>query len=82
LFAYGSAVRLDPELAVRQRLYAEYAKTPIVAMALITDPAGRVLIVKPTYKKGWLLLGGGGDFRRCPALNLPSGRLPRRSGST
>lgn len=30
----------------------------IGACAWITDPQGRLLIAKPTYKKGWTLIGG------------------------
>ncbi|MEU1627030.1 NUDIX hydrolase [Streptomyces sp. NPDC020096] len=30
----------------------------IGALALIRNPAGNVLMVKPTYKKGWILPGG------------------------
>ncbi|GAA1894926.1 NUDIX domain-containing protein [Streptantibioticus ferralitis] len=31
----------------------------IGALALIRNPAGNVLMVKPTYKEGWILPGGG-----------------------
>ena len=31
---------------------------PVSAGALIFDPAGRLLIVKPTYKSGWTIPGG------------------------
>ncbi len=33
-------------------------RIPASAGALIFDPAGRLLILKPTYKKGWTLPGG------------------------
>ncbi|WP_326812381.1 NUDIX hydrolase [Streptomyces scopuliridis] len=40
---------------------AEYARSPIAvwmsAAALFTDPLGRVLLVKPTYREQWLLPG-------------------------
>jgi 8-oxo-dGTP diphosphatase len=38
-----------------------YAQLPVVyaaAGALITDPEGRVMVVKPNYKPGWGLPGG------------------------
>ena len=31
---------------------------PVSAGALIFDPAGRLLILKPTYKSGWTIPGG------------------------
>lgn len=33
-------------------------RIPASAGALIRDPDGRVLILKPTYKKGWTIPGG------------------------
>jgi 8-oxo-dGTP diphosphatase len=33
-------------------------RIPASAGALIVDPAGRLLILKPTYKKGWTVPGG------------------------
>jgi 8-oxo-dGTP diphosphatase len=33
-------------------------RVPASAGALLWDPAGRLLILKPTYKKGWTLPGG------------------------
>ncbi|HEX5541233.1 MAG TPA: NUDIX hydrolase [Micromonospora sp.] len=38
-----------------------YAQLPMVyaaAGALVTDPAGRVLMVKPNYRDYWMILGG------------------------
>lgn len=38
-----------------------YAKLPTfhaAAAVLITDPAGRVLLVKPNYRESWLMPGG------------------------
>jgi 8-oxo-dGTP diphosphatase len=37
---------------------AEFAAIPVSAGALIFDLAGRLLILKPTYKKGWTIPGG------------------------
>ena len=37
---------------------AELAAIPVSAGALIFDLAGRLLILKPTYKKGWTIPGG------------------------
>ncbi len=36
----------------------EPPRIPASAGALIRDPDGRVLILKPTYKKGWTIPGG------------------------
>ncbi|MFK0292544.1 NUDIX hydrolase [Streptomyces sp. NPDC090442] len=37
------------------------------ATALFTDPLGRVLLVKPTYREQWLLPGGAGESGESPA---------------
>jgi 8-oxo-dGTP pyrophosphatase MutT (NUDIX family) len=37
---------------------AELLPIPVSAGALIFDSAGRLLILKPTYKKGWTIPGG------------------------
>jgi ADP-ribose pyrophosphatase YjhB (NUDIX family) len=39
--------------------YAQLPKYLAAASALFHDPDGRVLLVKPTYRDGWLLPGGG-----------------------
>ena len=36
-------------------------RIPASAGAMIFDPAGRLLILKPTYKKGWTVPGGQVD---------------------
>jgi ADP-ribose pyrophosphatase YjhB (NUDIX family) len=36
----------------------ELPAIPVSAGALIFDPAGRLLILKPTYKSGWTIPGG------------------------
>lgn len=38
--------------------YATLPTVYVAAGALITDPAGRVLLVKPNYRAGWALPGG------------------------
>jgi 8-oxo-dGTP diphosphatase len=38
--------------------WPEVPRIPASAGALIRDPAGRLLILKPTYKKGWTIPGG------------------------
>lgn len=39
----------------------------IVVTALITDQAGRVLIVKPDYKEGWIFPGGYVEVGEAPS---------------
>ena len=41
--------------------WPEVPRIPASAGALIWDPAGRLLILKPTYKKGWTIPGGQVD---------------------
>jgi 8-oxo-dGTP diphosphatase len=41
--------------------WPEVPRIPASAGALIRDPAGRLLILKPTYKKGWTIPGGQVD---------------------
>src|SRR2546423_450249 len=36
----------------------EVPRIPASAGAMIFDPSGRLLILKPTYKKGWTIPGG------------------------
>ncbi|GAB3689632.1 hypothetical protein GCM10027589_56940 [Actinocorallia lasiicapitis] len=43
---------MDPEYL------ATLPRTRGAAAALLTDATGRILLVKPTYKDGWLLPGG------------------------
>ncbi|HEU5160275.1 MAG TPA: NUDIX hydrolase [Streptosporangiaceae bacterium] len=38
--------------------YASLPRTRGAAAALLLDEGGRVLLVKPTYKEGWVLPGG------------------------
>ncbi len=48
-FPYGNDTAVDT---------AELPAIPASAGALIFDQAGRLLILKPTYKKGWTIPGG------------------------
>jgi 8-oxo-dGTP diphosphatase len=41
--------------------WGEVPRIPASAGAMIWDPAGRLLILKPTYKKGWTIPGGQVD---------------------
>ncbi len=73
---------VEPELWYAQ-LTTQYA----AAGALITDPEGRVLLVKPNYRDHWVLPGGMVDNGETPegacgrelneelGLDLPVGRL-------
>ena len=49
------------------------------AAALIRDEAGNLLIVKPTYRDGWLLPGGMVEPEETSKRNL-SARNQRRGG--
>ena len=44
----------------------EIPRIPASAGALIYDPRGRLLILKPTYKKGWTIPGGQIDPGETP----------------
>jgi 8-oxo-dGTP diphosphatase len=44
--------------APAEKLPYRVPRIPASAGALIFDPAGRMLILKPTYKKGWSIPGG------------------------
>lgn len=43
---------------VDSAFYASLPRTRGAAGALLFDPGGRILLVKPTYKEGWTLPGG------------------------
>ncbi|GGJ99944.1 NUDIX hydrolase [Pilimelia anulata] len=81
--------RRDP-VAWRAHLAAGNATQPrkrVSADLLIRDPAGRILLVDPTYKPGWDLPGGRAEANEPPAaaarrevreelgLDVPLGRL-------
>jgi len=67
--------------------YASLPGVVVAASALITDPAGRVLLVKPNYRDHWALPGGICEHGEPPqagcarevaeelGLDLPVGRL-------
>lgn len=38
--------------------YNQLPGVPLGAKIILSDPAGKVLIVKPTYRPGWQLVGG------------------------
>ncbi len=44
--------------SVRQERFSEIPRIPASAGALIFDEHGRLLILKPSYKKGWTIPGG------------------------
>jgi 8-oxo-dGTP diphosphatase len=73
---------VEPEI-----YYAGLAAAFVTAGALITDRAGRVLLVKPNYRDHWLFPGGAADDNESPeaacareleeelGLSLPVGPL-------
>jgi ADP-ribose pyrophosphatase YjhB (NUDIX family) len=46
---------------------AKQARKRVTADALLRDPSGRLLLVKPTYKPGWDLPGGMAEANEAPA---------------
>ena len=52
---------VEPEI-----YYAGLASVYVTAGALITDPDGRVLLVKPFYRDHWLLPGGTAEHNEAP----------------
>jgi len=57
-----------PEFSQQEQnvFYNSRPKKRIAAMVWLEDDAGRLLIAKPTYKKGWTLIGGGVDENESP----------------
>jgi len=55
---------------------ATFATPRVAAGVLFRDAAGRVLLVKPSYKDGWEILGGYVEKAESRAL-LPSARCRR-----
>jgi ADP-ribose pyrophosphatase YjhB (NUDIX family) len=78
----GRSAFVEPEI-----YYARLAAAYVTGGALITDPAGRVLLVKPNYRDHWLMPGGTADDNEPPeaacarelkeeiGLALPVGQL-------
>ncbi|MFF7954014.1 NUDIX domain-containing protein [Streptomyces griseorubiginosus] len=48
--------------------YRQPARRRIGAQLLIRNPAGHVLLVQPSYKPGWILVGGGAHPEEPPHL--------------
>jgi 8-oxo-dGTP diphosphatase len=57
----GRSTFVEPEI-----YYAGLAAAYVTGGALITDPAGRVLLVKPNYRDHWLLPGGTAEDNEPP----------------
>jgi ADP-ribose pyrophosphatase YjhB (NUDIX family) len=55
-----------PTFVAPEIYYAGLAAAFVTAGALITDPAGGVLLVKPNYRDHWLLPGGTADDNESP----------------
>jgi 8-oxo-dGTP pyrophosphatase MutT (NUDIX family) len=55
----------DPPVSVLEpyNAYRDVPRIPASAGALIFDQAGRLLVLKPNYKKGWTVPGGQIDER-------------------
>lgn len=54
---------VEPEI-----YYARLAAAYVTAGALVTDPGGRVLVVKPNYRDHWLYPGGAADHNEPPEV--------------
>ncbi|HZE31314.1 MAG TPA: NUDIX hydrolase [Actinoallomurus sp.] len=57
----GRSAFVEPEI-----YYAGLAAAYVTGGALITDPGGRILLVKPNYRDHWLLPGGTADDNEPP----------------
>jgi 8-oxo-dGTP diphosphatase len=76
-----------PRFTDQERWFANLPGVVLAAGALITDPAGRLLLVKPNYRDYWTLPGGICEHGEPPhagcarevteelGLNLPVGAL-------
>ena len=58
--------------------FAQLPGVVLAAGALITDPAGRALLVKPNYRDHWTVPGGICE-RGEPRTRAAHARWPRRS---
>jgi len=54
----GPAAGKEPSAAEQAAWFAQLPTVFVAAGALFTDPAGRVLLVKPNYRDHWSLAGG------------------------
>jgi len=75
------------DLVEPEQWYAQLPTTYAATGALITDPVGNVLLVKPNYRDHWALPGGIVDHNEPPeaacareiseelGISLPAGRL-------
>ena len=50
--------------------YAGLPGVVVAAGALITDPGGRVLVVKPNYRDRWTIPGGICEFGEPPQMQI------------
>lgn len=79
---------VDPEVPQDVKdLVADFPAAPYSAAVVVTDGAGRLVVVNPAYKDGWELPGGMADEGEAPhqsaareiteeiGLDLPIGRL-------
>ena len=78
---------MDESVAAKARYYASLATKRLGAGLVCRDPAGRVLLVRPTYKPTWEVPGGAVEADESPAaavarevreelgFSLPIGRL-------
>jgi 8-oxo-dGTP pyrophosphatase MutT (NUDIX family) len=53
-----AAVSKEPSASEQAAWFAQLPTMFAAAAALLTDPAGRVLLVKPNYRDHWSLVGG------------------------
>jgi 8-oxo-dGTP diphosphatase len=60
----------DEEQASRRALDERFPKKRVSAGGLIRDSEHRILVVKPTYRDGWLLPGGIVEPAEAPATAL------------
>ena len=60
----------QPDWIEPEQWYAQLATQYAAAGALLTDPAGQVLLVKPNYREYWTLPGGMVDHGETPEQAL------------
>ena len=59
---------MTDDLHHRKAFFATLPRKRMAAGALFFDDAGRVFIVKPTYRAGWLIPGGAVEADEAPSL--------------